>query len=136
MKRSVCSSLLLAFALLAGSACAEDAVRATVEADGVQRVSILGGSYFFKPRHIIVNANVPIELTVKVEEGIVPHSFVLKAPEAGINIDTGLSTRPKTFRFTPTATGQFAFYCSHKLLFFKSHRERGMEGVLEVVNGP
>lgn len=136
MKRSACPSLLLAWALLAGPACAEDALRATINADGVQHVSILGGSYFFKPKHIVVKANVPVELAVKVEPGMIPHSFVLKAPEAGIDIDTGLSTSPKIFRFTPTAAGRFPFYCSHKLLFFKSHRERGMEGVLEVVNGP
>ena len=136
MKRSVCSCLMLATFLLAGPAYAEDSVHASVDADGVQRISILGGSYFFKPRHVIVKANVPVELTVKIEAGMIPHSFVLKAPEAGIDIDTSLSTSPKTFHFTPTTAGQYPFFCSHKLLFFKSHRERGMEGVLEVVNGP
>jgi hypothetical protein len=29
--------------------------------------------------------------------------------------------------------GEYPFYCSKKLLFFKSHREKGMEGMLEVV---
>jgi len=31
------------------------------------------------------------------------------------------------------AAGKYAFYCKNKLLFFKSHRENGQEGILEVV---
>jgi len=34
---------------------------------------------------------------------------------------------------TPTAAGAFPIYCKNTLLFFKGHRERGMEGILEVV---
>jgi hypothetical protein len=37
-----------------------------------------------------------------------------------------------TVRFTPMVTGSFSIYCDKKLLFFKSHREKGMEAVLEV----
>jgi hypothetical protein len=32
-----------------------------------------------------------------------------------------------------TREGIYPFYCSRKLLFFESHREKGMEGTLEVV---
>ncbi len=106
---------------------------AKVDPDGVQRVRIEGGSYFFKPNRVIVKANVPVELVVSLESGIVPHTLVLNAPGAGIAIDEELSTAPKTIRFTATAAGQYAFYCKNKLLFFASHRERGQEGVLEVV---
>lgn len=107
--------------------------RAQIDADGKQRVRILGGSYFFKPNYVIVKANVPVEISVSLEPGIVPHSVVVKAPEAGIAINESLSTEPKTFVFTPTAAGKYAFYCKNKLLFFESHRDKGMEGVLEVV---
>ena len=106
---------------------------AKVDPDGVQRVRIVGGSYFFKPNHIIVKVNVPVELLANLEPGIVPHTLVLNAPEAGIAIDETLSTDPKTVRFTATAVGKYAFYCKNKLLFFKSHRENGQEGILEVV---
>jgi len=34
---------------------------------------------------------------------------------------------------TPTAAATYPIYCKNRLLFFKSHRERGMEGILEVV---
>ncbi|WP_241022318.1 quinol oxidase [Burkholderia sp. Ac-20353] len=119
-----------------GTAAADAPVRVPVDADGVQRVAIVGGSYFFRPDHLIVKAGVPVELTVSAEAGLVPHSFVIDAPQAGIAVRTELSTTPKTLRFTATQPGRFAYYCTHRLLFFKSHRERGMEGVLEVEGAP
>lgn len=130
--------LLVALAASASVAYADDAAptRATVDADGVQRVEIAGGSYFYRPSHVIVKAGAPVELTVSMEAGLIPHSFVIDAPQAGIALRTELSTTPKTFRFTPTQAGRFAYYCTHRLLFFKSHRARGMEGVLEVEEGP
>lgn len=125
------------WALLAAPVGAQEspqAFRAVIDADGRQRVRILGGSYFFRPGHVIVKAGAPVELSVSLERGIVPHSLVLKAPEAGIEIDESLGTDPKTFVFTPAVAGKYPFYCGNKLLFFESHREKGMEGVLEVVD--
>ncbi len=110
----------------------EKIYRAVIDKDGVQRVDIVGGSYFFTPNHIFVKVNVPVELKVRKGPGIVPHNFVIKAPDAGMDIDESLGTEPKTIRFTPTKTGKYPFYCSKKLLFFESHREKGMEGTLEV----
>lgn len=107
--------------------------RAVMGTDGVQQVNILAGDYFFRPSHIIVKVNVPVRFVVRVERGIVPHGLVLKAPEANISIDEDLSGESQTFTFIPSAPGRYAFYCPKKLLFFKSHREHGMEGILEVV---
>ena len=126
-------SLVPPLSALAEEVDAGDTVRAVVGADGKQRVEILGGSYFFKPDHIIVKVNVPVELSLKREWGIVPHTFVLKIPQSGIMIDETLSTDAKTVEFTPTVPGTYTFYCRNKLLFFKSHEEKGMKGVLEVV---
>ncbi|WP_025917458.1 cupredoxin domain-containing protein [Herminiimonas sp. CN] len=108
-------------------------VVARLDADGIQRAAIVGGDYFFKPRHLVVKVNLPVELTLSRETGIVPHTLVIKAPEAGIVLDRVLSTEIGKVTFTPTATGAYPYYCRNKLLFFKSHREQGMEGVLEVV---
>jgi plastocyanin len=58
---------------------------------------------------------------------------VLSAPEAGIEFNENLSTEPKMIRFTPTKAGSYPFYCSKKLLFLESHRQKGMEGMLSVV---
>nr|WP_175012710.1 quinol oxidase [Burkholderia lata] len=132
--------ILVPAVLAAGAALAradgDASVRVPVDADGVQRVAIVGGSYFFRPNHVIVRAHAPVELTVSAEPGLVPHSFEIDAPQAGIAVHTELGTTPKTFRFTPTQPGRFAYYCTHRLLFFRSHRERGMEGVLDVEAAP
>ncbi|KVL35346.1 quinol oxidase [Burkholderia territorii] len=131
---------MVTIALVAGAGLARadgDApVRVPVDADGVQRVAIVGGSYYFRPNHVIVRAQVPVELTVSAESGVVPHSFEIDAPQAGIAVHTELGATPRTFRFTPTAPGRFAYYCTHRLLFLRSHRERGMEGVLDVEAAP
>jgi plastocyanin domain-containing protein len=112
----------------------ETVYRASPAADGVQHVGIEGGAYFFKPPRVIVKVNVPVELTVSVGRSVIPHSFVIQAPEAGIAVDENLSSQAKTIRFTPTVAGSYPFYCRNRLLFFESHREKGMEGVLDVVD--
>jgi plastocyanin domain-containing protein len=105
---------------------------ASVDKDGVQRVEILGGSYFYDPTYIIVKVNVPVELKIRKESGITPHNFILQAPEAGMNINVDLGTDATLVAFTPTKIGTYPFFCDKKLPFMASHRERGMEGVLEV----
>ncbi len=124
--------LFISGVVVYGETAQEKRMVATLGVDGVQRVEIAGGSYFFDPNHIVVKVNVPVELTVKKEAGI-PHSIVLRAPEAGIDFSEPLSTEPKIIKFTPTKAGKYAFECDKRFLFFKSHKNRGMEGVLEVV---
>jgi plastocyanin domain-containing protein len=111
----------------------EKRVVATVGADGIQRVEVTGGSYYFDPNVIVVKMNVPVELIVKKAGGATPHNFVLKAPEAGIDFSESLSTEPTRIQFTPTKVGKYPFECTRKFLFFKSHTDRGMHGVLEVM---
>jgi plastocyanin domain-containing protein len=105
---------------------------ASVGADGVQRVEIAGGSYFFAPNDIVVKVNVPVELVVR-KAGKGSHDIFLQAPEAGIDFKMSLSDEPQTIKFTPTKVGKYPFWCTHRIPFSKSHRERGMSGVLEVV---
>ena len=124
---------LMALPATVGAAESGETVHAVLGSDGVQRVELLGGSYFFRPNHIQVKVNVPVELTVRKESSWVPHNLVIKAPDAGIDVDVNLSSDPKVIRFTPTKTGTYPFYCDKRFLFFESHREKGMEGVLEVV---
>jgi len=106
---------------------------ATVDKDGVQRIEVLAGEYFFDPNYIIVKVNVPVEIEIKKEPTIIPHAFVIKAPDAGMDIHESLSSEPKIIKFTPTKTGKYPFYCDKKFLFFESHREKGMEGTIEVI---
>lgn len=103
------------------------------DADRVQRATMIMDSYFYKPDHLVVRVGTPVELILVSQTTFTPHNFVLKDPDAGIaiNQDIGAGDTVKV-RFTPTKTGVFTFYCDKKLLFFKSHREKGMEGVLKV----
>jgi plastocyanin domain-containing protein len=126
---AICISMLYSSPPLA----AQETVIASIDDDGVQRVRMIGGEYFFTPQRVIVKVNVPVELMLTKEAGVVPHSFVINAPEAGISVDEELYNEAKKVRFTPTAVGNFPYYCRHRLLFFKSHRDKGMEGELEVV---
>ena len=111
----------------------EKTVTAVIDNDGVQRVEVTGGEYYFTPDHIIVKVNVPVELSIKKEAGIVPHNIVIHEPDAGIDINEALGKELKVIKFTPKKAGKYPFYCDKKLLFFKSHRDQGMEGVIEVV---
>lgn len=111
----------------------EKRVVAAIAADGVQRVEITGGEYFFDPNTIVVKVNVPVELEVKKTPGFAPHNITVKAPEAGIDFTVDLAKEPKPVKFTPTKTGAYPLYCDKRFLWFKTHRERGMEGMIEVV---
>jgi len=106
---------------------------AKAEADGVQRIRIAAGSYFFKPNHVVVKVDVPVELVASREAGMAPHDLVIRDPDGGVVAEEELSTEPKKIAFTPKKTGMYSFYCSKKLPFMAGHRERGMEGFVEVV---
>ncbi len=108
-------------------------VVAVADADGVQRVEITGGEYFFEPDYIVVKLNVPVEFKVRKKGGYTPHDIVVKAPEAGIDFAEALGKEPKVIKFTPTVVGKYPMYCSKKLPFVKSHRDRGMDGMIEVI---
>jgi plastocyanin len=57
---------------------------------------------------------------------------VIKAPDAGMNVVVSLDAKPQLVKFTPTKTGKYPFICSKKMVFMQSHKDKGMEGVLEV----
>ncbi|MDD2736079.1 MAG: quinol oxidase [Desulfuromonadaceae bacterium] len=106
---------------------------ATVDGSGVQRAEIVGGEYFYDPNYIIVKVNKPVELKVKKSGGYIPHDLVANSPEAGIDFKLDLKRDAQTITFTPTKTGKYPIYCDKGFLWLKSHREKGMEGVIEVV---
>ncbi len=95
---------------------------------------MVAGNYFFRPNHVLVRVNMPVEITIWETGGMIPHNFVLKSAEAEINIEQELGTGPKKIRFTPRTVGKFPFYCSGGLI--EAHREMGMEGILEVTEPP
>ena len=78
MKRSGLVPLVLMILLALPALAAEPAkrtVRATIGSDGVQRVDVLGGGYYFDPYRIVVKVNVPVELSVRKLRPPVPHAL-------------------------------------------------------------
>ena len=125
--------LLLTSAGIADEQASPKKYVATIDKDGYQRVEMTAGEYYFDPSVVVVKVNVPIELTIRKTGGITPHTFVLKAPEADLDVKIDISTEPKKISFMATRTGTYPFECTERFLFFKSHKDRGMHGVLEVV---
>lgn len=99
--------------------------------DGIQRLTVTLDSYSYAPNRIAVQVGKPVELVLKSVTVLTPHNVVLN--EGGISIEQDVGAgETKTVRFVPMKEGQFTFYCDKQLLFFKSHREKGMEGLLDV----
>lgn len=101
--------------------------------DGIQKVEIVGGGYFFDPNIIVLKLGVPVELRAKKESGFVPHDMIVSAPEAGIEFTLDLKDDWQVVNFTPTRVGTYHVECQKRLLWFKSHKDRGMKGVIEVI---
>ena len=108
-------------------------VVAEMGADGIQRATIILDSYSYTPRHLIVQAGKPVELTLTSVTTIIPHNFILKDPAAGLNIEKDVSAgKTDKVTFMPTQAGTVTFYCDRRLWPMPSHRDKGMEGKLEV----
>lgn len=103
-----------------------------INSQGIQKVEIIGGSHFFDPNYIVVKKDVPVELVFTKDHGMVPHDVAMDSPEAGIEFKFDIADTPKSVTFTPTKAGKYPFYCTKKLLFFESHKDKGMKGTLEV----
>src|SRR6185436_15118623 len=108
-------------------------VTAEAGSDGIQRATIILDSYSYAPNHLIVQAGKPVELTLTSVTTIVPHNFILKDPAVGLNVEKDLSAgKTGKITFTPTQAGTVTFYCDRRLWPMPSHRDKGMEGRLDV----
>jgi len=104
-----------------------------VAADGVQRATVTLDSYSYTPNHLIVEAGKPVELTLTSVTTIIPHNFIIKDPAGSLSVEQDVSAgKTVTITFTPTQPGTFPIYCDKRLWPLPSHRDKGMEGKLEV----
>ena len=104
-----------------------------VAADGVQRATVTLDSYSYTPNHLIVEAGKPVELTLTSMTTIIPHNFIIKDPAGSLSVEQDVSAgKTVTLTFTPTQPGTFPIYCDKRLWPLPSHRDKGMEGKLEV----
>jgi heme/copper-type cytochrome/quinol oxidase subunit 2 len=104
-----------------------------VAADGVQRATVTLDSYSYSPNHLIVEAGKPVELTLTSVTTIIPHNFIIKDPAGSLSVEQDVSAgKTVTITFTPPQPGLFPIYCDKRLWPLPSHRDKGMEGKLEV----
>lgn len=98
-----------------------------------QIIDVSVGSYFFNPGHIVVKIDTPVEISLTKEAGFVPHNIVVSDPDNNVIFEQDIIKEKSIVVFTPEKIGNYKMYCSNRLLFFKSHRDKGMEGVIQVV---
>lgn len=135
MMMALCVALAAPVLLLADEPSPAPAVPVTADvgADGIQRATIILDSYSYAPNHLIVQAGKPVELTLTSVTTLVPHNFILKDPAVGLSVEKDVSAgKTDKVTFTPTQAGTVSFYCDRRLWPMPSHRDKGMEGRLDV----
>lgn len=104
-----------------------------LEASEPRVVEIRLGSYYIKPDKISVKASETVTLNITNEATLIPHNLVIEAPEADIHIKVDVSAgKSASVTLTPVKTGIYEMSCAKKPPFGKSHKEKGMHGILEV----
>jgi heme/copper-type cytochrome/quinol oxidase subunit 2 len=99
----------------------------------MQRATITLDSYSYAPNHIIVEAGKPVELTLTSVTTMIPHNFIIKDQAGNLLIEQDVGAgKTIIMTFTPAQPGTFSIYCDKRLWPLPSHRDKGMEGKLEV----
>ncbi|MGZ8374698.1 MAG: cupredoxin domain-containing protein [Nitrospira sp.] len=105
----------------------------SISPDGVQRATVILDSYSYTPNHLIVESGKPVELTLTSRTTFIPHNFVMQELSAGLSIEQDVgSGKTVIAKLVPTHSGLFPFFCDKRLWPMPSHRDKGMEGLLEV----
>lgn len=101
--------------------------------DGVQRATVTLDSYSYTPNHLVVQAGKPVELMLTSVTTLTPHNFIIKDPAGSLSVEQDVGAgKTVIITFTPTQPGTFPIYCDKRLWPLPSHRDKGMEGKLEV----
>lgn len=104
-----------------------------ISPDGVQRATVVLDSYSYSPNHLVVESGKPVELTLTSRTTIIPHNFVITELSAGLSIEQDVGAGKTVIaKLVPTQPGLFPFFCDKRLWPLPSHRDKGMEGLLEV----
>lgn len=135
---SVSWSLWLSLALAAAAFGAEPVsmgppFTVPIDGDGVQRATVVLDSYSYRPAHLVIEKGKPVELTLKSVTTLTPHNFIIKDPAGSLSVEQDVSAgKTAVLKFTPMQSGIFPIYCDKRLWPLPSHRDKGMEGKLEV----
>ena len=104
-----------------------------ISPDGVQRAKIVLDSYSYSPNHLVVESGKPVELTLTSVTTITPHNFIIKDSAGSLSVEQDVGAGKTVIaKFIPTQPGLFPFFCDKRLWPMPSHRDKGMEGLLEV----
>ena len=105
-----------------------------LEAGEPRVIEIRLGSYYIKPNKISVKASETVILNITNKATLIPHNLVIEAPEADIHIKVDVSAgKSANVTLTPAKSGIYEMSCAKKPPFGKSHKEKGMHGILEVI---
>jgi heme/copper-type cytochrome/quinol oxidase subunit 2 len=108
-------------------------VLVSISPDGVQRATVILDSYSYSPNYLIVERGKPVELTLKSVTTIIPHNFIIKEQAGRFSVEQDVGAGQTVMvRFVPSEPGLFPFFCDKRLWPMPSHRDKGMEGILEV----
>lgn len=89
------------------------------------------GDHQFKPATISVNAGEALTVTLINDDRFTPHTFTLDAGGMSADVEVGRN-ETKSTTLHPAVPGTYPFYCTKKMPFMASHRDKGMEGQLVV----
>lgn len=104
-----------------------------ISSDGVQRAKIILDSYSYSPNHLVVENGKPVELTLTSVTTIIPHNFIIENSAGNLSVEQDVGAGKTVIAsFVPTQPGLFPFFCDKRLWPMPSHRDKGMEGILEV----
>lgn len=127
--------LFLSFvSVMLAAGCASAPVRegTVTVAPGERVVDLRAGSYFFAPAELTVPAGESFVIRIANKATVIPHSFVLEAPNGNVLIRQPLRKGGETLiRLAPLADGKYTYYCGESFLG-TTHREKGMQGKLTV----
>jgi heme/copper-type cytochrome/quinol oxidase subunit 2 len=101
--------------------------------DGIQRATIILDSYSYSPNYLTVERGKPVELTLKSVTTIIPHNFIINEQGGRFLVEQDVGAGQTAMaRFVPSEPGLFPFFCDKRLWPMPSHRDKGMDGILEV----
>ena len=110
-----------------------EAWRASVGTDGVQRINLQCGPNYFDPHHVIVKVNVPVEISLHSPPNMAPHHFVLDLSKISLSEGNPAGSTTKQIRFIPKTIGEHPFGCQDNAAHPHAPPEAQKMGLLTVI---
>ena len=97
-------------------------------------IEVTLGDYRYMPGNIELLIDQPVILRLINVDSYTPHNFTLQDASDGLDVNVDIPAgQSVNVHLMPLVAGSHTFYCKNKLLFMDSHREKGMQGTLNVI---